>query len=341
MNKEKYLSIISAGLYTPIGTDLPSTISAIRAGLDHFKETEFRDRLYECIIGSQLYECSIWGPARFIKMINNVINESIKNTNIDKKEIQLCLILPENNRPGIYDQWLDIISESILPDFHKTSKSLNKGKAGISEALELVNNTLLEKTANVALIVGCDSYFNAETINYYLNNNRLLNSENSDGFIPGEGAGAILLKLLDCDEKYISLLSFNTEIEHANILQTSLPLRSKALSNTINNTCKKSKIRLSDTKFVISNASGESFYFKEISLAITRTLKEKTIHYPHLMIAKNIGETGAASNIIILATLSAWIKHPEFLGKSGLMISCADSGERTTIILQYQTKGNA
>ncbi len=41
MKDKPYLSIISAGLCTPVGTDLFSATAAIRAGLDHFRETHF------------------------------------------------------------------------------------------------------------------------------------------------------------------------------------------------------------------------------------------------------------------------------------------------------------
>lgn len=59
-------------------------------------------------------------------------------------------------------------------------------------------------------------------------------------------------------------------------------------------------------------------------------------HYPYYLIVKSVGETGALSSVIMLAILSEWMKHPEGPGNTGLIISSADSGERTAIILQYQ-----
>lgn len=336
MKNKPYLSIVSAGLCTPVGTDLLSATAVIRAGLDHFRETDFRDTINQPIIGSQLYDCQIWGPARLIALAHNVIDESLRNIAVDKKHIVVCLLLPEEQRLGFFPQWSKMIADAVLGDFHTSSIAFSRGKAGIGEALPFLQRTLLEQTAQVALLVGCDSYFNAETIRHFMNENRLLHSENSDGFIPGEGAAAVALALADRTHNQVTILDFDTQLEAAHILQTKLPLRVKSLSEAIDHACQRSHLLLSDTQFHISDASGEAFYFKEISLAITRTLKEKVEHYPHYLIAKSLGETGAASSVMILATLFEWMKHPEGPGNSGLMLSCADSGERTAIILQYQ-----
>ncbi|WP_272517870.1 3-oxoacyl-ACP synthase [Providencia sp. PROV221] len=336
MKDKPYLSIISAGLCTPVGTDLFSATAAIRAGLDHFRETHFRDTLNHPIIGSLLYDCQIWGPARFIALINDVIEQSLKTITVDKEHIVVCLLLPEEDRPGMFPQWLKMISETVLQPFHTNSIAFNRGKAGIGEALPFVQEILSTQTADVALLIGCDSYFNAETIRHYMDTHRLLHSENRDGFIPGEGAASVALTLADNRHSYVNILGFDTQLEAAHILQTKLPLRVKSLSEAIEHACQGSYLSLSDTQFHISDANGESFYFKEISLATTRTLKEKVAHYPHYLIAKSLGETGAASSVMMLATLFEWMKHPEGPGDSGLVISSADSGERTAIILQYQ-----
>ncbi|MDM3613895.1 3-oxoacyl-ACP synthase, partial [Proteus mirabilis] len=78
-----------------------------------------------------------------------------------------------------------------------------------------------------------DSYFNAETIRYYTNTNRLLHSETSDGFIPGEGAASVAFTLTSKNnsKEYVTILGFDTQLEAAHILQTKLPLRVKMLSN--------------------------------------------------------------------------------------------------------------
>ncbi|WP_311751403.1 3-oxoacyl-ACP synthase [Proteus columbae] len=336
MKNETYLSIVSAGVCIPIGTEIYSATAAIRSGLDHFRETHFRDTLNHPIIGSLLYDCQIWGPARLIALLNKVIDDSLANITINKENIVICLLLPEEERPGIYPQWLSMVTNTILPRFHKSSIALYRGKAGIGEALPFLQQILSEQSTNVALLVGCDSYFNAETIRYCTNTNRLLHSENSNGFIPGEGAASVVFTLTNNSKECVTILGFDTQLESAHILQTKLPLRVKGLSNAIEQACRHSDLLLHDTQFYISDANGETFYFKEIALAITRTLKEKVEHYPHYLIAKSVGETGAASSVIMLAILSEWMKHPEGPGNTGLIISSADGGERTAIILQYQ-----
>lgn len=338
MKNKNYLSIVAAGLCTPVGTDIYSATAAIRSGLDHFRETHFRDTLNQPIIGSLLYDYQVWGPARLIALLNKVIDDSLANIAINKENIVICLLLPEEERLGIFPQWLSIVTDAILPRFHKSSIALCRGKAGIGEALPFLQRILSEQTTHIALLVGCDSYFNAETIRYYTNTNRLLHSENSDGFIPGEGAASVAFTLTSNNnsKEYVTILGFDTQLEAAHILQTKLPLRVKSLSNAIEQACQRSNLLLHDTQFCMSNANGEAFYFKEVALAITRTLKEKVEHYPHYLIAKSVGETGAASSVIMLAILSEWMKHPEGPGNTGLIISSADNGERTAIILQYQ-----
>ena len=94
MKNKNYLSIVAAGLCTPVGTDIYSATAAIRSGLDHFRETHFRDTLNQPIIGSLLYDYQVWGPARLIALLNKVIDDSLANIAINKENIVICLLLP-------------------------------------------------------------------------------------------------------------------------------------------------------------------------------------------------------------------------------------------------------
>lgn len=333
------LQIITTGMCCAVGYNTEAACAAMRAGMDHFRETLFTDYQGNLIIGAELYGIQHWGVSRMAWMFQQVLLECMdKNQHLIPKETCLILITPELDRPDNYAEWSQDIFQMCTQQhgFHGSSCALSLGKIGIIPALAYANQQLLNSDINQVLIVGVDSFFTSSTISHYLNTQRLLTTDNEDGFIPGEAAGAIVVTLPNRQKSGLIINGMGQAEEPAHILQDNYPNRANGLFQAICAANADCGSPLTNTLFHMSAIGNESFYFKEIELAISRSLEHKVADYPHIMLSSSLGEVGAASGPLILAYLSSVMRRSDGPGHKGLIHFSDDSGRRAAARVEWQ-----
>ena len=118
------------------------------------------------------------------------------------------------------------------------------------------------------LIAAVDSLLSWPTLTHYEQRDRLLTSGNSNGFLPGEGAGAILVgpggvAALECTG-----IGFGIE---PSPVDAETPLRADGLTQAIKAALADAGCAMHDIDYRIADVSGEQYYFKEAALALART----------------------------------------------------------------------
>ncbi len=333
------LRLTAAGMCCAVGYSAPAATAAMRAGMDHFRETEFIGPQGQALIGAQLYGIDQWGPPRMGWMFQRVLAECMAAEPAMQPE-QTCLILivPEPERPGTDPRWPQEIYRVSTAQhaFHASSRIAPMGKTGLIPALELASDLLREKEVQRVMIAGVDSYFSATTISHYLDADRLLTADNDDGFIPGEAAGAVVVALPEPSRDALTITGVGQAKETAHILQDDLPNRADGLRAAIRGAVADSGTRLTDTTFHLSAIGHESFYFRETELAISRSLEHKIADYPHLMLTSSAGETGAAAGPLMLGYLAAIMPRPDGPGRRALLHLSDDAGQRAAAIVEYR-----
>ena len=111
--------------------------------------------------------------------------------------IPLLVCIAEKERPGR----MEGLEEELLPDiqkllgrrFHPRSHVLARGRVGGAVAADLARRLIHEERMPLCLVAGVDSFLVAATLSAYEAKFRLLTSDNSNGFIPGEAGAAVLL----------------------------------------------------------------------------------------------------------------------------------------------------
>ncbi len=331
------LYVTATGMCCAVGYSTTAAVPAIRAGMDHFRETQFVDQQGEPLIGAQLHGIDLWGTARMKWMFRKVLAECLPVDNTeDFHDTALILIVPEPERPGM-EKWSDTIYRDCTAQyaFHPCSCVLPLGKTGLVSALAMASTFLAEGRTQQVLIVGVDSFFCSAAITYYLGQQRLLSRDNSDGFIPGEAAGAVMVTR-NRNKEGLMITGIAQCSEDAHILQDELPNRGTGLNKAIRKAVLDSGLPLTETLFHISAVSHESFYFRETELAVLRSLEHKVPDYPHLMLTSSTGEVGAASGPLILAYLASVMSRKDGPGKKGLIHLSGDSGQRAAAIVNWQ-----
>ena len=336
------LQLTAAGMCCAVGYSTAAATAAMRAGMDHFRETEFIGPQGLPLIGAQLYGFDQWGPARMGWMFQRALAECLSKDKLLKpEETCLLLIVPESNRPGANQDWPRQIYTActVQHRFHASSRIAPLGKAGLIPALVLAQEFLRKQEVRRVLVAGVDSLFTAGAISYYLEQRRLLTVDNNDGFIPGEGAGAIVLARPDERRDALLITGVGLGLESAHILQNEKSNRASGLCAAIREAVADCGRPLAETLFHMSAFGHESYYFREAESAISRSLEHKVPSYPHIMLTSGTGEVGAASGPLMLAYLEAVMQRSDGPGQKGLIHLSADAGERSAAIVEWRKAG--
>ncbi len=333
------LAITGTGLVTGVGLNAPSTCAAIRCAIDNFQETRFMDRGGEWIIGCEVPLEQPWrGKAKLIKMAASAIRECLEgNPQIKPANTPLLLCLSENERKGrVIDDdnrfFLDLLDELGL-EFHEKSRVIARGRVAVAVALKHARQLIQEMKARHVLIAATDSLLVGPTLAHYEEHERLLTSQNSNGFIPGEAGAALVVEALFAKpEPQLICIGLGFGVEKAHVYSEE-PLRADGLTAAIKESLNDAGCGESVLEFKITDVSGEQYYFKEASLAFSRIERTKREEFDIWHPADCIGEVGAVLGLVMIAVLktASEIDYPN--GNNVLLHLANDDGKRSSIII--------
>ena len=333
------LAIISSGMITCGGLSAPSSCAAIRAGIANFTQTVYMDQTGEWIIGGQVpLEAHLSGRARLVALLQAAIEEclsGIPKTEWPKLPAVVCVA--EVARPGrlagLEQNLLAELLGMLGTEFHPASIILPEGRVSCGVALLHARRLLYENDHGAVLVVGADSYFVRDTMAAYEEKGRLFTRGNSNGAVAGEGGAAILVSRPTAgdDHRKLEVLGLGFGMESASI-ESSLPLRADGLCDAIKAALHDAQIDIAKLDYRIADLSGEQYFFKEASLAITRLLRSKRAELDLWHPADCIGDTGAAAGIVGLCVGLA-ASEKGYAPGPGVMLHCSgDDGKRTCVV---------
>lgn len=333
------LAIKSTGLVTSVGLSAPASCAAIRAKISNPTETVFVNAMAEPISGHEVLLGTPWrGRWRLVRLAALAVEECV--VDLEPKQldgIQVYLCLAETQRAGR----LPDLDASLLADVcgelgircAPQSEVVALGRVGVVYALARCRAGLANGASRLALVIAVDSLLNDEALDAYDRAQRLLTPDNSDGFLPGEGAGAVLVGPPgEHPELRCTGLGFGLEPAH---VESDLPLRGDGLAAAVRAALAEAGCGLHDVDYRIADLSGEHYYFKEAALVLGRLLRvvrpEIDIWHP----AECIGETGALAGLVILGVAEAAARKGYAPGRRALAHFSSDHGERAAAILEY------
>jgi 3-oxoacyl-[acyl-carrier-protein] synthase-1 len=336
------LAITGTGMVTGVGLDVSSSCAAIRCAIDNFQETRFMDNDGEWIMGSEIQLEQPWrGKTKLIKMAAAAINECLANNKqIVPSSTPLLLCLSEHGRKGrvIEDDaqfFLDLQNELKLV-FHSKSRVIAQGHISIAVALKHARLLIHELKVGHILIAATDSLLVAPTLSHYEENERLLTSQNSNGFIPGEAGAALIIEPAAKQENQLICHGLGLGVEKAHV-DSEEPLRADGLTAAIKESLVDAGCGEGFLDFKITDTSGEQYYFKEASLAFSRIDRTKREEFDFWHPADCIGEVGAAIGLVIIAVLKSACEKGYSKGNYILAHLGNDDGKRSSMVFGWQT----
>src|SRR5262245_10273041 len=169
---------------------------------------------------------------------------------------------------------------------------------------------------------------------HYDRADRLLREDNSNGFMPGEGAGALLVGDSSGQAELLCTgIGFGLEGAH---IDSEEPLRAEGLTVAIRSALTEAGRTMRDFDFRITDISGEQYYFKEAALALARTLHEPKEEFDIWHPAECTGEAGALAGAAIIGLADAACRKGFTKGRNIVAHMSNDGGPRAAVLLQYR-----
>lgn len=334
--------IVASGMVTGVGLTAPASCAAIRCGINNFKETRFISQAGEWIIGSEVpFEEPCRGTKKLAKMAASALRECL---DVAKPKpgvlLPLILCLAEDNRPGrlpgLGGPLLLDIERELGVKFHAQSSVIEQGRVGGAVAL-LRAQKLLEQQHPQVIVAAVDSYLSGATLAAFEERDRVLTAANSNGFIPGEAAAALLLaKAGGGAGVALTCRGLGFARENATI-ESDQPLRGDGMAEATKAALAAAGMTLGQVDHRISDVSGEQYRFKELALTLARVLRERKeaigIWHP----ADCIGEAGAAALPVMLGVLHQAAQKRYLPGPVFLVQLSNDDDKRAALILSAQS----
>jgi len=340
----QHLVIRRTGLVTSVGLTAEQSCAAFRARISNPTETRFIDSGGEWIVAHQVPLEQHWrGLTKLARMAALAIEEALQDVSRGQwHSVPLLLCVAETERPGrtagLDDELLLLIRRDLGVGFADASAVVTQGRVGVAVALMQARNLIARGGHSRVLIAATDSLLNWPTLSHYEREERLLTGRNSNGFMPGEAAGALLIEASagGACELVCSGIGFGREIAHVN---SGEPLRADGLSQAIKAALADCSCAMHDMDYRITDLSGEQYYFKEAALALSRTLRKRKETFDIWHPAECTGETGAAAGAAVIALADAACRKSFSIGPNILAHMANDAGERAALSLQYRVAG--
>ena len=336
-----HISVQGLGLVTSVGLTAEASCAAFRGKVSNPMETRYIDGGGERIMAHQVPLAESWiGQTRLAKMAAMAIDEALKD--VPRKEwgsLPMLLCVAEAERPGrmegLDDPLFAQIQSELGVTFAAHSMIITQGRVAVAVALAQARALITQGHCKRVLIAATDSLLHWPTMRHYEQGGRLLTAQNSNGFMPGEGAGALLIGAAQgvAGELVCSGIGFGRELAH---LDSEQPLRGDGLSQAIKAAMADAGCQIHDMDFRITDVSGEQYYFKEAALALSRTMRVLKEEFDIWHPAECTGETGSAAGVAVIALAQAACRKGYTKGPNILAHMANDAGQRAALSLQYR-----
>lgn len=326
-------------MVSSVGLDAPMTCAAIRAGIANLVESGFMDSAGEALMSHQVLAAVPGvGRSKVLSMAARALEQSLAPVpRAQWNTVAVLLCVAERTRPGrvdgLDDTLLVELAQSLDARFAAQSVVVPHGRSAFVVALMHARKLIHERGVSAVAIVGSDSLLNWPTLHVFEQAHRLLTSRNSNGFVPGEAAAAVLVQA-PTGQRQLCVVGLGTGREAAHI-DSELPLRGEGLVEALRQAFGDASCGMHDLDFRLTDLSGEQYYFKEAALAVARTLRRAKETFDLWHPAESIGEAGSAIGPALLCVAEAACRKGYAPGERILFHTSNDDGARGAVIARY------
>jgi len=355
------VSILAQGMVTAVGSNGKSTCAAMRAGVSGIGEANLWDfTVGENLVAGRPQMHQWWeGAGMLVELLAPAVTQCLDaavdvpdvGRTVDPQKIPIVIILPPPDRPHRAPDLSRLVLDTLGPklgfSLPKGSCAVTGGRTGIATALEQAVN--LMANSGMCVIAGVESFLRQVLVEHYINEERLFCGVNSNGFIPGEAACAVLVGSSGSTSgPELIIRGIGAGLEPAGTGGDAETIVTGAgLTLATKQALSAAGIEYSALEFTISDLNGERFKFKEVVISQARLDRLPPEGVPLRKLGyldmwhpiEFIGEVGAAIFPCILGwAFEAGCKNYA-RGAYCLLHASEDAGPRVAIVTQFKPGG--
>jgi 3-oxoacyl-[acyl-carrier-protein] synthase-1 len=344
--------IASVGMVTAIGLSAAETAASVRSGTARFIETSIRDKRLEPFTLAEVPDDGLAKLAdglgelpgltarerRMLRLATPALRECLAPIADRGAGVGLCLALPEIDTPRPLDRrgFLTHLAVQVEGAFDaRRSDSSHAGRAGGLLAIGQGVLTIQSGLAEFMIAGGVDTFRDSYVLASLDREQRVKTEANWDGFIPGEGAGFVLLAgARAAAASGLSALARLTPVAtgfEPGHLYSPDPYMGDGLAATLAQLVSSGAVE-TPIEEVYSSMTGESHWAKEWGVAFLRMRsafrESHRIHHP----ADCFGDTGAASGPLMVGLAALGITS-RYRRSPALAYGSSDRGARAAVIV--------
>ncbi len=357
MTAEGGANVLGVGLVTAVGMGSAQTAACVLAGLDGLEETAILNARLQPLVMGLLPESSLPPlaaqleevdgldprPRRMLRLAVPALDEVVSALpeSVRSAEIPLLVATPERHpemSEPIPEAFLDhrALQSGLDLDWSR-SRTFETGRAGVYRAVEEALGMLARREIDRVLVGGIDTPLDLNLLALLDREGRLLAPGVMDGFLPGEGAGFLLLGRDGSDVldglvpiARIAAAAVGHEPGHR---RSDEPYRGDGLAGTFSTLFSRSGPLDRPVQTAWLGLNGESFPAKEWSVASIRSSQEISSEVDVRHPADCFGDIGAALGPVMLGLASLGVAERTCEAPC-LVWSSADGPERGAVLIE-------
>jgi len=344
MKNNSIINILNVSSYTAIGSNSLFNASAVRAGINCFKEHLYMiDKSGEPMIVSSIKDIplDINHADRFYFLAEAALYELLlpfQNSGFFiNKKLYLGLPIQRLGLGNSFSETFNSNSANLKSKFNLSNIYLFPyGHAATFSATMQAIDSIKKNQADVCVIGGIDSYLIPETLEYLDETAQLHSTENRYGFTPGEGAGFCLLASEEATERLGieplgQIVSVGVAMEE-NLINTDSVCIGEGLTEAYRQALSvlPEGIKIDQ---IYTDMNGERYRADEYGFTILRTQKDFKTPESFIAPADCWGDVGAASGALLINLAVTAAQKGYAKGDWSLISTSSNTGERAAAVI--------
>jgi 3-oxoacyl-[acyl-carrier-protein] synthase-1 len=342
--------VVGCGMTTPVGLSGPETAASARSRTARMTEIQWRDDRFKPYTVAVVPDDGLgeldpglarpplsYREARMLRLAEAPLQEALAGLPGRRPQVPLFLGLPELHTtvPIQGEAFLARLARQARADLNLgASVAVPNGRAAALLALRQAWERLSADKESFALVGGVDSYLDLYVLGTLNRRRRVRTAVNADGFIPGEGAGFVLLATAPSARAHglaplgrVVACAAGKEPGH---LGAEEPYKGEGLAETF--AALFAAAKAPPAGCVYASFNGERYWAKEFGVALLRNKERFAPDYQMEHPAECFGDLGAAHGAVLLGLACLGVRGG-YRRAPALVYSSSDYGDRAATLI--------